>query len=240
MNNGLIEFLLTGFMGSICLLLAFFSVETQVSFILITCGIMSIFALVLVYIDANIFYYLIIWTYFIMTEIVFEVNGGTFKLYFISSALIILIFLPNVGQLVNNKVFKPFFVLTIILFFSALVSDSINGAFNSSIFLFLNMMGAFAVFLVLNNKKITLDQFQKLVYWVLLINVCFGLIQILLYKVTGIAVGLGSSYIGQLKIQQISGFRYEANTHGKLVNFGILYCIPQLLDGLNKKNIRNY
>jgi O-antigen ligase len=124
------------------------------------------------------------------------------------------------------------------LIISSLMSYSINAAFNSSLYLLLNMMGAFAVFLILLNKKVTLEQFQNLIYWILLVNVIFGLIQILLFKFTGISIGLGNNYNGQLTISQIPGFRAEANTHGKLVCFGILFCIPPMIRNFKQKKYR--
>ncbi len=72
-----------------------------------------------------------------------------------------------------------------------------------------------------------------MIFAMLLLNLLFGIIQWLLFQF-GVTLGVNHIAASGLADNQIPGFRQEANTHGKLVLWTILYSMPHLIRGKEK------
>lgn len=178
--------------------------------------------------------------WFILDQVYFDVLGGTFRAYFACSLLIIFIlirWLPQALRAPNILTLAVFLAYTL---FSALFSAYINGAVKSSLFLVLNALTAFSVFALIYSDVLSEMEFSDVLRKLLTVSIVFGLLQFVVYRFTAIGIGFSpSTATQQLSIGQITGFRTEANTHGKLVAWTIVYCIPPIINRVKSKKYRN-
>jgi hypothetical protein len=193
--------------------------------------------LISIWVKGNIkrFYIIVIITYFTTEQIYTKVFGGTFRLYFIISIFTILILFSGMKKAFNNRVLKGLLAIIAVLIFTSILSNNILGAFSSSIFVILNMLPAFAVFLILYAEVLSLHGFQDILFSVLLFSIIFGIFQWIFYKITGIPLVISADGRPQLAGSQIPGLWTEANTYGKLVCWSLIYCIPAIIHTKEKK-----
>ena len=213
------------------------NIDNTIGITLIVVIISCLFFIFIIKKSEKYFYKVLMWIPFILTAQMISMGSYRFNIYYFTS-IITLLLLLNI-KILTNKTLQNLFLLLFSLFFSGVLSYKPIDALASSVYLFLNMLGSFSFYLLIQQKKIELDKIQKFIYYILLVNICFSIFQFILYKITGIPIGLGKDFGWQLGISQIPGFRVEANTHGKLVCFSILYCIPPLIRNYKIKNYKN-
>lgn len=169
--------------------------------------------------------------YFMMDQLSFQILGGTFRIYFIFSIIIILLLLNYWRDIFAAPIMRAlvFWVITSILL--CLISDSPVPALISFMSTILQMLSGFAVYLLLVSGIIDLSKLDKLFITILFVMFGFGVVQMIIYRATGIGIGLNPAVVkGQLEIGQIPSFRYEGNALGKLLGWGIIFCIPALIN----------
>lgn len=188
----------------------------------------------------RIFYIGMMAAWFILDQVYFDVLGGTFRIYFACSLLIIFILIKWLSNVlcVNNLLILVIFLAYIL--FTAIFSDYMLGAVKSSLFLILNSLTAFATFTMIYSGVLTELKFAEVLRKLLVISIVFGLFQFVLYRFTGNGIGFSpTTATQQLSVGQIPGFRTEANTHGKLVAWSIIFSLPPIINGVNRSKYRN-
>lgn len=179
--------------------------------------------------------------YFVLDQISFQVVGGTFRLYFVFSVVIIYLLFAYWKSIFASDILRALLSWVVVCVVLSLVSTSPTGSLLSFFSTILQMLSAFAIFFILYSKTISLREMDEVFVKILAITFVFGIIQFIIYKSTGIALGINESVVaGQLASGQIPGFRHEGNALGKLLGWGIIFCIPPLVNLNNGKRKYNY
>lgn len=174
--------------------------------------------------------------YFLMDQMSFQILGGTFRVYFFFSIVIIAFFLHCWGSVLASPIMRALIFWVVIGVIFNLVSGSAVPALISFMSTILQMLSGVAVYLLLVSGLIDLSKLDRLFVMILFLMFGFGVVQMVIYKTTGIGVGLNPEVVaGQLAIGQIPSFRYESNTLGKLLGWGVIFCIPPIINMEGKK-----
>lgn len=209
----------------------------NIVFILV--GIILLFLSIYVKNNEKVVFFAIILSWLTLEVVYFNLFGGTFRISFLCSLLMIVIFIPALAKTVLYSNLKWVLLLFLYMFAMAIFSENIVGAVKSSFYLMLNAGVAFVAFVFIYTGKIDEYEFPELLRKAVTFCVIFGLFQWLVYRGTGIVISLDpASATGQLKIGQIPGFRTEANVHGKMICWAIVFSLPPVFYGVNKKKYR--
>lgn len=184
-------------------------------------------------------YEIIIIMAFVSELLYWNISGSTVRMYFIMYILIMCLFVKNVNHVFSNKLLSILILYYVLLFLSSMLSADFVSAFKSSVFYILNTLFAIVVYLMFRNKKMSFDGINKTIYIACMICVCEGLMQYLIYKVGGIAIGSPAG-MKQIAEGQISGLFTEANIHGKLVCWSIVWFFPVLLQEKKTRTRKKY
>ena len=179
--------------------------------------------------------------YFFMDQISFQILGGTFRIYFIFSIIIILMLSNYWENILESPIMCSLVLWVIVGILFCIISSSPIAALISFISTILQMLSGFAVYLLLASGVLNLAKIDRLFIIILSVMFGFGIVQLIIYRVTSIGVGLNPTIVaGQLAIGQIPSFRYEGNALGKLLGWGVIFCIPPLvsLEGTQKKKYK--
>ena len=175
----------------------------------------------------------ILWKLYIVilftTELISFNIYGNLRLYYIVNVFVLFLFSRLIGKALSKKVLFSLILFVLSLLFTSVFSDSMIGSIRSVISLNFNIMIAFTIYLILSQKKITINEFYDLIEKVFLVNVVYGIVSLLLYRVAGINISLNPGTAFQIKGFQIPGLRTEANTHGKICCYAVAYCFPFLI-----------
>ena len=175
----------------------------------------------------------ILWKLYIVvlftTELISFNFYGNLRLYYIVNFFVLFLFSKLIGKALSKKVLFGLFLFVFSLLFTSVFSDSMVGSISSVISLNFNIMTAFTIYLILSQKKITINEFYDLIEKVFLVNVVYGILSLILYRAAGINISLNPGTAFQIKGFQIPGLRTEANTHGKLCCYAVAYCFPFLI-----------
>lgn len=172
--------------------------------------------------------------YFLMDQVSFQILGGTFRIYFFFSITII-IFLSNYWiDIFKSPIMRAMVVWVAVGVLLSLLCDEPVSSLVSFISTILQMLSGFAIYLLLISGLIDLSKLDKLFTVILFVMFGFGIVQLGIYRVAGIGLGLNPVVAaGQLSAGQIPSLRYEGNALGKLLGWGILFCIPPLINTEN-------
>ena len=172
--------------------------------------------------------------YFLMDQVSFQILGGTFRIYFFFSITII-IFLSNYWiDIFKSPIMRAMVVWVAVGVLLSLLCDEPVSSLVSFISTILQMLSGFAIYLLLISGLIDLSKLDKLFILILFVIFGFGIVQLGIYRVAGIGLGLNPAVVvGQLSAGQIPSLRYEGNALGKLLGWGILFCIPPLINAEN-------
>lgn len=173
----------------------------------------------------NIIWKLYIWILF-TTEIISFNFIGNLRLYYLLTFFVLFLFCRILYRIIENKILNKLLLFLSFLIFTALLSSYTKGALASIISLGLNIATAFSVYLILTTKKLSEEEFLYTLENVLLFNVVYGLVSLIIYRISGFTIWGSSNSAIQLQGMQIAGLRTEANTHGKLCCYCVAYCIP--------------
>lgn len=174
-------------------------------------------------------YIFIIIIYFISDQLSISVGGSTFKIYFFLSIIIIILQFYNLNNCVSSRILRSLLVWLLLGMFLNIFNG--GGLIASRTFLgvVLQSLSAFAIFMLLDTGRLNLEFLEKAIFLIIKIGLLFGFVQYVIYLATGQAIGLNPGVaLGQLKIGQIPSFRFEGNSYGKLVCWGILFFLPNI------------
>lgn len=178
--------------------------------------------------------------YFILDQVSFSVFGGTFKIYFLFSLFIIVFLFRFSSQIFHSGILRMllfWMIISILICATCLTSQN---ALISYFGVVLQALSALAAFLLLVSGTLSLEDLDRIFSKILSVMMLFGLAQYFLYKIGGFVIGINLATAGvQLAVGQISGLRYEGNALGKLIGWGIIFCIPPLVN-LGKKERKKY
>lgn len=163
-----------------------------------------------------------------MESFFFTFGGGNFRVYFFIS----LMMMPSFAL---NQLKKCTVTLTIraqlafiaVMFLSTMFSVNFKAALFNTFSCVLYLLTSWAVGGMLVSGKIHILDYQKLLFRIAFGIIAFGLIQYVLFRVTGIALVYQDNT--QLVMGQIPGVSVEANGHGKLVGFAAAFAIPMFV-----------
>ncbi|MBA3013505.1 MAG: O-antigen ligase family protein [Desulfobulbaceae bacterium] len=100
-----------------------------------------------------------------------------------------------------------------------------------------NMGIAMATALILISGTINIQSLKRLIFTVTVISVAWGLVQAITFHFSGIILALSDAQVSQIIGGFGPGFRTEANTFAKYLNFSFFLFLPTLIKGkLCKKN----
>lgn len=185
------------------------------------------------------FYFGMIAAPFFLEMVYFTILDGTFRIGFFCSCIIILIWVKCLTEIMAAPNMISMTIWFMYLLATSFLSTSMSGAFKSTLFLILNSAIGYAVCILLVNDVFLIEEFEEILRIILFICIAFGLIQYVIYKFSGIGIGINSLQAQhQLALGQIPGFRVEANTHGKLVCWTIIFCLPPITN--SAKNAKQY
>lgn len=176
--------------------------------------------------------FIIIFLYFLLERATFTLLGGTFRVYFFISICVIFILLYRFLRLLKYRTsaYVVFYLLTQVI--AAALCNSPKAALINVLSTALYVLTAYAVASLICTEKISaeiqVNGFQQILFAI----VMFGLFQFVLYQLTGIALYNGRN---GLEVGQITGFSEEANGHGKIIGFAIIFAIPLLMSEVGKK-----
>ena len=179
--------------------------------------------------------------YFFIDQLSFQILGGTFRIYFVISIIIILMLSSYWKNIFESPIMRSLVLWIIVGILFCIISSSPIAALISFTSTILQMLSGFAVYLLLVSRVLDLAKIDRLFIIILSVMFGFGIIQLIIYRATGIGVGLNPMIVaGQLSIGQIPSFRYEGNALGKLLGWGVIFCIPPLvsLEGTQKKKYK--
>ena len=169
--------------------------------------------------------------YFLMDQVSFQILGGTFRIYFFFSIVIIILLSNYWIEIFRSPIMRAMVVWVAIGVLLSLLCNEPVSSLVSFISTILQMLSGFAIYLLLVSGLIDLSKLDKLFTVILFVMFGFGIVQLGIYTVTGIGIGLNPELVaGQLSIGQIPSLRYESNTLGKLLGWGIVFCIPPLIN----------
>jgi hypothetical protein len=204
-----------------------------------------LFALVLeilaVFVNRNrrLFYNLILFAWFTLELVYFNIMGGTFRIGFLCSIVALFIFIPSVAKIFQAPNLRWMFAFLLYMMVSSCFSSYLGGALKSSLFLTLNASVAFVSCILIVTNCFNEYEFLEIIRKIILFCIVFGLVQWLIYKVSGIGIGVSTSIVvNQLSIGQIPSLRTEANTHGKLVCWAIIFSIPPIVNKYKEEKYR--
>lgn len=176
---------------------------------------------------------------FFLEMVYFTILGGTFRIGFLCSCVIIFLWIKNLTEIMTAPNMRSLTIMFIYFLVTAFLSSYMSGAFKSTLFLILNAAIGYAVCILLVNEYFLLEEFEEILRIILFVCIAFGLIQYLIYRFSGIGIGFNTLQAQQqLAMGQIPGFRTEANTHGKLVCWTIIFCLPPIINC--SKNAKQY
>ncbi|WP_294143728.1 O-antigen ligase [uncultured Clostridium sp.] len=159
----------------------------------------------------------------------FTLFGGNMRIYYFVNFILFCCMGHGFKRLIDNCIMRNMLLFCGILLVSNIFSTDLKGSMAATVSLFLNVIGAFIIYLVLNSGKISFTKFMKYFDHVLLLCLLFGLFALALFRFTGYKLAFTEVGKTQLSQFQIAGFRTEANTHGKLACFAAAYSIPFML-----------
>lgn len=169
--------------------------------------------------------------YFVLDQVSFVVLGGTFKLYFVFSIILFFLFIKEWKYLPSSEILRGLLLWGVVCIIICAFSINRSSALTSYMAVVLQMMAALAIYLVLESNTLDLETLNTLCIKILYVMLIFGLVQYILYRATGIALGINVAITaGQLAVGQIPSFRYEGNAFGKFVGWGVIFCIPALVN----------
>lgn len=169
--------------------------------------------------------------YFMMDQVSFQILGGTFRLYFFFSIIIIFLLSNYLKKILISPIMFALVLWIVVGILLCFISDSPVPSLISFASTILQMLSGFAMYLLLVSGILNLYELDRLFVVILSVMFGFGVIQLIIYKATGIGLGLNPVIVaGQLSVGQIPSFRYESNALGKLLGWGIIFCIPPLIN----------
>lgn len=196
---------------------------------------------VLVRSNVRYFYAGMIASPFVLELVYFNIMGGTFRIGFFCSLIVIVLWSKVLINVISISNIRILIILFIYMLCSSFMSTQTIEAIKSSLFLILNSMIGFAACILLCIDMYSEHEMSELIRKIITICIAFGLIQYIVYRFTGVALGINtSSAMMQLSVGQIPGFRTEANTHGKLICWAVIFCLPPIINkAANSQKYKN-
>ena len=183
---------------------------------------------------------ILILSYFILDQVSFSVFGGTFKIYFLFSFLVIALLFRFSSRIFYSRILRMLLFWMLFSIVICATCSTSKSALVTYLGVVLQILSALAIFLFLTSGTFSLEDLERIFVIILSVMIGFGLVQYLLYQLGGVVIGVNLNTAAiQLAVGQISGLRYEGNALGKLIGWGIIFCIPPLVN-LEKEERKKY
>ena len=164
-----------------------------------------------------------------------EVGRGYGRIYQFMAVLVVLILIRHVLQLFKSSVFFTLFFFIVINFIAVLFSDNFGQAIESYCLFLANVSIAVATALILLDRKIDLTSFRRIILIVTILNILWGLIQIIAFRILHVNLGLSPQQSYQIEAGFGPAFRTEADIFGKFMVLPFLLFFPEFVH--NKRSI---
>lgn len=194
---------------------------------LLICGVVMMALAPVVCKSCSRFVAIVLSAYFVCDQIQFNFMGSTFKIYFIVSIILIFLHIKMAYRAITDNIIRNLTIWILAGIVLSLFSPNSSNALFTFCGVILQALSAYAIYLVLCSGEMNLEQLETTFYNIIKYALCFGYIQLIIYKISGIALGINPSVtLGQLAVGQVPSFFYEGNSYGKLLCWGIIFCIP--------------
>lgn len=184
------------------------------------------------------FYALFLITLLIGEFYYISIYSGYVRLYHLLAILIVLFFITSVYRLLNSSVFLAILAFILVNSIAIFFSDSPSEAALSFLSFLIYLIIAIAVALIMIRNKITIARFMNITLVLTIISVIWGVIQILVFKISGISLALSEAQDTQIQIGFGPAFRQEANGFGKFLIFPFLLFLPSMLKNPKSKKLK--
>lgn len=172
------------------------------------------------------------------TEFYFiNVAGGVLRPYHFPAIIVVLLLIKKIPTLWRSDVFLALLGFVIINLLAVGLSGDPARALKSMILLFANISVAIAVALILISGRMSLSSLKRTILIVTVIGIAWGLVQIAVFRLTGIVLAFSEAQATQIEIGLAPVFRYEADTFGKYMVLPFMLFLPEYIEGGKLKNI---
>lgn len=166
-----------------------------------------------------------------------HVAGGILRPYHFIAIIVVLCLIKQIPNLLSSRAFLALMVFVAINIVAVGLSNDPNRAFKSIMLLFANITVAIAMALSLISGKISLSSLKRIILMVTLVGIVWGLVQIMVFRLTGFVLALSEEQATQIKIGLAPVFRTEADTFGKYMVLPFMLFLPEYIEHRTLRNI---
>ena len=166
-----------------------------------------------------------------------NIGDGVARIYHFLAVTVVLSLVKHLPAIIESRVFSALMIFVLINIFAVIFSDAPVRAMASFLSLSANIAIAIGTALILISGKISLVKFRKIILTVTLISICWGLLQIVFFRLLGVNFGLSPEQEFQIAWGFGPGFRTEANTFGKYMVFPVLFFLSDFIERKRNRNI---
>lgn len=159
-----------------------------------------------------------------------QVGSGVARAYHFLAVLVVILLARHIPRILSSRLFIALMVFVGINLCAIILSGAPERAMASFLAFCANVAVAMAVALILLTRRIELATFKKLILALTLISILWGLIQIVVFRFTGIALGLTPDQTAQVAAGFGPAFRSEANTFGKFMVLPFMLFLPEYIE----------